>query len=63
MKYYIILQILYNFANILNSIMKLNLYKTWNDKDNKDTNHDKEFVHYEIKYKTEFKEDFWMLTY
>ncbi len=43
--------------------MKLNLYKTWNDKDNKDTNHDKEFVHYEIKYKTEFKEDFWMLTY
>ncbi len=38
--------------------MKLDLYKTWNDKDNEDTNHDEESVHYEIKYKTEFKEYF-----
>ncbi len=38
--------------------MKLNLYKTWDNKDNEDTNHDKESVHYEIKYKTEFKEYF-----
>ncbi len=38
--------------------MKLNLYKTWDDKDNKDTDHDEESVHYKIKYKTEFKEYF-----
>ncbi len=49
---------IYNLANILNFTMKLNLYKTWNDKDNEDTNHDEEFVHYKIKYKTEFKEYF-----
>ncbi len=49
---------IYNLANILNSTMKLNLYKTWNDKDNEDTDHDEESVHYKIKYKTEFKEYF-----
>ena len=38
--------------------MKLNLYKTWDDKDNEDTDHDEESVHYKIKYKTEFKEYF-----
>ena len=49
---------IYNLANILNFTMKLNLYKTWNDKNNEDINHDEEFVHYKIKYKTEFKECF-----
>ena len=49
---------IYNLANILNSTMKLDLYKTWNNKDNEDTNHNEEFVHYKIKYKTEFKEYF-----
>ncbi len=61
-KYYVKIEdsneIIYNLANILNSTMKLNLYKTWDDKDNKDTDHDEEFIHYEIKYKTEFKEYF-----
>ncbi len=49
---------IYNFANILNSTMKLNLYKTWNDKNNEDTNHNEESVHYEIKYKIKFKKYF-----
>ncbi len=61
-KYYVKIEdndkTIYNFANILNSTMKLNLYKTWNDKDNENTDHDEEFVHYKIKYKTEFKEYF-----
>ncbi len=61
-KYYVKIEdsdeTIYNFANILNSTMKLDLYKTWNDKDNEDTDHDEESVHYEIKYKTEFKEYF-----
>ncbi len=62
MKYYVKIknddETIYNLANILNSTMKLNLYKTWDDKDNKDTDHDEESVHYKIKYKTEFKEYF-----
>ncbi len=61
-KYYVKIEnsneTIYNLANILNSTMKLDLYKTWNDKDNENTNHDEEFVHYEIKYKTKFKEYF-----
>ncbi len=61
-KYYVKIEdsdeTIYNLANILNSTMKLDLYKTWNDKDNEDTDHDEESVHYEIKYKTEFKEYF-----
>ena len=61
-KYYVKIknsnETIYNFANILNSTMKLNLYKTWNDKNNENTNHDEESVHYEIKYKTKFKEYF-----
>jgi len=61
-KYYVKIknsdEIIYNFANILNSTMKLNLYKTCNDKNNENTNHDEESVHYKIKYKTEFKEYF-----
>ncbi len=61
-KYYVKIEdndeTIYNLANILNFTMKLNLYKTWNDKDNENTNHDKESVHYEIKYKSEFKEYF-----
>ncbi len=61
-KYYVKIkdsdETIYNLANILNSTMKLNLYKTWDDKDNEDTDHDEESVHYEIKYKTEFKEYF-----
>ncbi len=61
-KYYVKIEdsneIIYNLANILNSTMKLNLYKTWNNKDNEDTDHDEEFVYYKIKYKTEFKEYF-----
>ncbi len=38
--------------------MKLNLYKTWDDKDNQDTDHDEEFMHYKIKYKKKFKKYF-----
>ncbi len=38
--------------------MKLSLYKIWNNKDNENTDHDEEFVNYEIKYKTKFKEYF-----
>ncbi len=61
-KYYVKIkdsdETIYNLANILNSTMKLDLYKTWNDKDDEDTDHDEESVHYEIKYKTEFKEYF-----
>ena len=61
-KYYVKIEdsneIIYNFANILNSTMKLNFYKTWNNKENQDTDHDKESVLYEIKYKTEFKKYF-----
>ncbi len=61
-KYYVKIkdsnETIYNLANILNSTMKLNLYKTWDNKDNKDTNHDEKSVHYKIKYKTEFKEYF-----
>jgi len=61
-KYYVKIkdnnEIIYNLVNILNSTMKLNLYKTWNDKNNENTNHDEESVHYNIKYKTEFKEYF-----
>ncbi len=61
-KYYVKIEdsdeTIYNFANILNSTMKLNLYKTWDDKDNEDTDYDEESVHYKIKYKTEFKEYF-----
>ncbi len=38
--------------------MKLNIYKTWDNKDNEDTDHDEEFVYYEIKYKIKFKEYF-----
>ncbi len=49
---------IYNFANILNSTMKLDFYKTWDDKDNEDTDHDEEFIHYKIKYKTKFKKYF-----
>ncbi len=49
---------IYNLANILNFTMKLNLYKTWDDKNNEDTDHDEESVQYKIKYKTEFKEYF-----
>jgi hypothetical protein len=49
---------IYNLANILNSTMKLSLYKSWNDKENQDINHDEEFVSYKIKYKTEFKKYF-----
>ncbi len=62
-KYYVKIkdsnETIYNLANILNSTMKLNLYKTWNDKDNEDTNYDEESVYYEIKYKTEFKKYFY----
>ena len=62
-KYYVKIkdsdETIYNLANILNSTMKLDLYKTWNDKDDEDTDHDEESVHYEIKYKTEFKEYFY----
>ncbi len=61
-KYYVKIkdsnETIYNLANILNSTMKLDLYKTWNDKDNENTDYDEEFVHYKIKYKTEFKEYF-----
>ena len=61
-KYYVNIEYsdetIYNLANILNSTMKLDHYKTWDDKDNEDTDHDEKFVHYEIKYKTEFKEYF-----
>ena len=61
-KYYVKIEdsneIIYNLVNILNSTMKLNLYKTWNNKNNEDTNHDEESVHYKIKYKTEFKKYF-----
>ncbi len=61
-KYYVKIEdsneTIYNFANILNSTIKLNLYKTWDDKDNENTDYDKESIHYEIKYKTEFKEYF-----
>ncbi len=61
-KYYVKIEdsdeIIYNFANILNSTMKLNLYKTWDDKDNENTDHDEESVYYKIKYKTEFKKYF-----
>ncbi len=61
-KYYVKIkdsdETIYNLANILNFTMKLNLYKTWNDKNNEDINHDEEFVHYKIKYKTEFKKCF-----
>ncbi len=61
-KYYVKIkdsdETIYNLANILNSTMKLNLYKTWDNKDNEDTDHDKESVYYKIKYKTEFKEYF-----
>ncbi len=61
-KYYVKIkdndETIYNLANILNSTMKLNLYKTWDDKDNEDTDHDEEFVHYKIKYKTKFKKYF-----
>ncbi len=61
-KYYVKIEdsdkTIYNFANILNFTMKLDLYKTWDNKDNEDTNHDKESVHYKIKYKTKFKEYF-----
>ncbi len=61
-KYYVKIEdsdeTIYNLANILNSTMKLNLYKTWDDKDNEDTDHDEKSVHYKIKYKTEFKEYF-----
>ena len=61
-KYYVKIknsnETIYNFANILNSTMKLDLYKTWNNKDNENTNHDEESVHYKIKYKTEFKKYF-----
>jgi len=62
-KYYVKIEnsdeTIYNLANILNSTMKLNLYKIWNNKDNEDTNHDEESVYYKIKYKTEFKEYFY----
>ncbi len=61
-KYYVKIEdsneTIYNLANILNSTMKLNLYKTWDNKNNEDTDHDEESVHYEIKYKTKFKEYF-----
>ncbi len=61
-KYYVKIEdsneTIYNLANILNSIMKLSLYKIWDDKNNEDTDHDEESVNYEIKYKTEFKEYF-----
>ncbi len=61
-KYYVKIkdndETIYNLANILNSTMKLDLYKTWDDKDNEDTDYDKESVHYKIKYKTKFKEYF-----
>ncbi len=61
-KYYVKIkdsdETIYNLANILNFTMKLNLYKIWNDKDNEDTDHDKESVRYKIKYKTEFKKYF-----
>ncbi len=61
-KYYVKIkdsnETIYNLANILNFTMKLNLYKTWNDKNNEDINHDEESVHYKIKYKTEFKKYF-----
>ncbi len=61
-KYYVKIEnsnkIIYNLANILNSTMKLDLYKTWNNKDNEDTDHDEESVHYKIKYKTKFKKYF-----
>ncbi len=62
-KYYVKIEdsdeTIYNLANILNSIMKLNFYKTWNDKDNENTNYDEKSINYEIKYKTEFKEYFY----
>ena len=62
-KYYVKIkdndEIIYNLANILNSTMKLNLYKTWDDKNNKNTDHNEEFIHYKIKYKTEFKKYFY----
>ncbi len=61
-KYYIKIkdsnETIYNLANILNSTMKLDFYKTWNNKDNEDTDHDEKSVYYKIKYKTEFKEYF-----
>ncbi len=61
-KYYVKIkysnETIYNLANILNSIIKLSLYKIWDDKNNEDTDHDEESVNYEIKYKTEFKEYF-----
>jgi len=62
-KYYVKIEdsdeTIYNLANILNSIMKLSLYKIWDDKDNEDINHDEESVNYKIKYKTKFKEYFY----
>ena len=61
-KYYVKIkdsnETIYNLANILNSTMKLNIYKTWDNKDNEDTDHDEESVYYEIKYKIKFKEYF-----
>ena len=61
-KYYVKIEdsdeIIYNLANILNSTMKLSLYKIWDDKDNQDTDHDEKSVNYKIKYKTEFKKYF-----
>ncbi len=61
-KYYVKIkdsnETIYNFANILNFTMKLDFYKTWNNKNNKDINHDEKSVHYKIKYKTEFKKYF-----
>ncbi len=61
-KYYVKIEnsneTIYNLANILNSTMKLDLYKTWNNKDKENTDHDEESVHYKIKYKTKFKEYF-----
>jgi hypothetical protein len=45
------------FQHVHNT-MKLSFYKDWNEKNNLNTDHNKESVNYEIKYKTKFKEYF-----